>query len=73
MNHLRPVTCGADQDEEEDIDCKSVKDGCDGAFRDGNTRSLQVPFRDMQSENKHQVVHVCVYNADLLNCNKSLV
>ena len=60
MTHVRPVTGGADQDEEEDVDCERVEDGCDGAFRDGNTRSLQVPFREMWRENKHQGVHVCV-------------
>lgn len=56
MGHFRPVTCGADQDEEEDVNCESVNDGDDGAFRDGNTWSLQLPFRDMWSKSKDQAV-----------------
>ncbi|TNN72476.1 hypothetical protein EYF80_017252 [Liparis tanakae] len=54
VNQFRPVTRGADQDEEEDVDCERVEDGDDGAFGDGNTRSLQLPFRDMRSGRKHQ-------------------
>lgn len=57
MRHFRPVTGGADQNEEEDVDCEGVKDSYDGAIRDGNTRSLQLPFRCMWSENKRQGVH----------------
>lgn len=56
MEYFRPVTGGADQNEEEGVDCEGVKDGDDGAFRDGNTRSLQLPFRNMWSKNKHQGV-----------------
>lgn len=46
MCHFIPVTSGTDQDEEEDVNCESINDGYDGAFRDGNTWSLQLPFRD---------------------------
>ncbi len=61
MKHIRPFTGGADQDEEEGVDCKGVEDSYNGAFRDGNTRSLQLSFMDMQSKNKHQdVFDVCV-------------
>lgn len=60
MKHFIPVTGGADQDEEEDVDGESVKNGYDGAFRDGNTRSPQLPFRDTWRKNKHQgVFRVC--------------
>lgn len=48
--NVRPVTSGADQDEEEHIDCERVRDGHDGAFRDGNTRSLQLSFKDVSVE-----------------------
>lgn len=59
MKHFRPVTGGADQDEEEDVDGERVKDGYDGAFGDGNAWSLQLPFRHMWRKNKHQgVFHV---------------
>lgn len=45
MKHFRPVAGGAHQEEDEDVDCKGVEDGHDGAFRDGDTRSLQVSYR----------------------------
>lgn len=56
---FRPVTGGADQDEEEDVDCECVKDGYDGAFRDGHARSLQLAFRDMWRQSKH--ISVCSF------------
>lgn len=58
MRDFRPVTRGADQDEEEDVDCECVKDGYDGAFRDGDTWSLQLPFRDTWRKSKHQGVRM---------------
>lgn len=44
MSHFRPVTGGGDQDEEENVDCEGVEDGYNGAFRDGDARSLQLTF-----------------------------
>lgn len=44
MTAVAPVACGADQDEEEDVDGEGVEDSDDGAFRDGNTWSLQLTF-----------------------------
>lgn len=37
---FRPLTGGADQDEEEKIDCKGIKDGYDGSFGDGDAWGL---------------------------------
>lgn len=39
-NKFRPLTSGADQDKEEKIDYKRIKDGYDGAFGDGDTWGL---------------------------------
>lgn len=66
IGHVTPVTRGADQDEEEDVNCESVKDGYDGAFRDGNTWSLQLSFRDMWRKSKNQAVLLCSLCSNLL-------
>lgn len=58
--HFRPVTGGADHEEEQDVDCESVNDGYDGAFGDGNTRVLQLPYRDKWRNSYHQ--EVCVFS-----------
>lgn len=39
-NKFRPLTGGADQDKEENIDYKRIKDGYDGAFGNGDTWGL---------------------------------
>lgn len=57
MKPFIPVTGGADQDEEEDVDGESVKNSCDGAFGDGNTRSPQLPFMDMFVQHTHTMVY----------------
>lgn len=39
---FRPVTGGADQEEEENVDREGVQDSHNGALRDGNARGLQL-------------------------------
>lgn len=56
MNHFWPVTGGADQEEEESVNCEGEKDGNDGAFRDGNAWGLQLAFRHMERKRKHEGV-----------------
>lgn len=67
MKPFIPVTGGADQDEEEDVDGESVKNSCDGAFGDGNTRSPQLPFMDMFVQHTHNGLLSCdVYKTELM-------
>lgn len=40
INESRPLTGGADQDKEENINYKRIKDGYDGAFGDGDAWGL---------------------------------
>lgn len=80
---FRPVTGGADHEEEQDVDDESVTDGYDGAFRDCNTRILQLPCRDEWSKSCCHEVHVYVretnfcmfiqYCAKVLNHHRFLI
>ena len=45
-----PFTSGADQEEENHIDYEGVNHSQDGAFGNGHTGSLQLPFRKKESE-----------------------
>lgn len=66
MSPFRPVTGGADQDEEEDVDSEGVKDSYDGAFRNGNAGSLQLPLRD-RWQRENMSVFVYTHTRILLN------
>ena len=54
MSYFRPVTGGADQDEEEDVDGERVKDSADGAFRDGDARGLELPWGEIWTKSQRQ-------------------
>lgn len=59
MTAVAPVACGADQDEEEDVDGEGVEDSDDGAFRDGNTWSLQLTFTHRLRNSKDLLTCLC--------------
>lgn len=73
MKSCRPFTGGADQDEEEDVDCEGVKDGYNGAFGDGDAWSLQLPFRHVEEEQTSECVTCTVIHSMRVKHMSSLI